>query len=918
MRASTIVQLLLGWQLVFVPASAQISPGAFSGYSIEGKAINIRAGTSSIRLIFYAPDVLRVDFLPAATTTFDSSLVVIRDTTENVGVTVVETDSTLELTSSALRARCGKTPVRMSYYDAGGKLLLAEPVSGGFSSIGAMRAASFAIKPDEHFYGTGERGIGLDLRGALLPSYNAALYGYPYTSPPLSMNINVPFLASTSGYALYFENTYPASFDLGNTDPGTFSYTADGGELSYVVMAAPTVREQLERYTWLTGRQPLPPRWAFGFLQSKFGYRNEAEARTMIQTMRQKQIPCDAIILDLYWYRDMGDLSWNLSAWPDPPRMMTDFLAQGIKTIAITEPYITSYSVNYVSATGNGVVAQDASGRPYTLNNWWSCYNCDAVLVDFTNPIARTWWWNLHPSFFGTQLAGVWTDLGEPERHPDDMHHSIGSAARVHNIYNLLWAKTIFDGFSQFRPDRRIFNLTRSGYAGIQRYGVIPWSGDVAKNFAGLAMQLPMMLNMGMSGLAYHNSDIGGFAGSGTTPELYVRWMQYGTFCPITRAHGAGPGVGGQDTEPWAFGTIAEDIVRQYIQLRYRLLPYIYSAAYRNFSTGLPLARPLFFDYPRDQMSYAQSTSYMWGDALLVAPVVQSGQTTRTVYLPEGTWVDYWTDRAYQGGQTVEVPAPLETLPLFVRAASIIPMQPVMSYSDERPLDTLILAVYPSPTRPAAFTLYEDDGTTLQYQRGSYAQTAMTQTMIGSTLQLALGPTLGSYTGKPLKRTYLSDIHGIYGRPTAVRKNGRALAEQVTLAALHAISDGFFYDDSGRRLFIQGQTDVDSSYLFTAENIILSTRNMPGGAPSGFRLEQNYPDPFNPTTTIVFEIPRRELVDLSVFDLLGRNVATLVHETREAGSYSAQWNAADLSTGLYFCRLRAGGVALTRKMILAK
>jgi len=525
---------------------AQTFLGGYTGYTLKEKAITVRADPASVRFIFYKPDVLRVDFLPSPTTVLDSSFVVIQDTAENVGISILESDSTIRVSSSAIRILCQKNPIRMSFYNGSNQLLLAEPVSGGLATNQAERWAVFSLAPDDHLYGTGERGTSLDKRGQAFDSYNTQIGGY--TSPLPTMNINVPFLASTKGYAIYFENSYRGRFDLGASDPTRFVYRADGGELSYYLIAAPRIPDQLERYTWLTGRQPLPPRWALGFIQSKYGYHSETEARALVQTMRQKQISCDAIVLDLYWFSQMGDISWDLAAFPHPFQMMSDFLAEGIKTIVITEPYSTSRSMNYSAASSNGYLGRNPQGQPYVLQNWWSC-GCDAGLLDLTKPEAQDWWWSKHPSFFGSQLAGIWTDLGEPERHPDDMLHYLGSAARVHNIFNLLWAKRLFGGFAELRPNQRIFNLARSGYAGIQRYGVIPWSSDVGKGFGGLAVQLPMLLNMGMSGLAYHNSDIGGFCCGTTTPELYVRWMQYGTFCPVARAHGTG-----QPTEPWGYG----------------------------------------------------------------------------------------------------------------------------------------------------------------------------------------------------------------------------------------------------------------------------------------------------------------------------------------------------------------------------
>jgi len=933
---------LITFVLCCLAAHGQTFLGNYTEHSLEGRAFRVRAGSAAVRFLFYRPDIVRVDFLPTETTLPDSSFVIIQDTTEAVGVTLETTDSTLRIASSALTILVRKYPLRLSYFDSQGRLVLAEPLEGGLATLQQSRWAFFVLTPDDHFYGTGERGTSLDKRGQAFDSYNTQIGGY--SSPLPTMNLNVPFVASPKGYALYFDNTYPGRFDFGVAHPGKFLYRALGGELTYYLIVAPRIQDQLEKYTWLTGRQPLPPKWAFGYIQSKYGYRNETEARTMVQTMRLKQIPCDAIVLDLYWFNHMGDLTWNHSAFPQPFTMMADFLTQGFKTVVITEPYIVSYSGNYSLASAFGYLTRTPTGQPYPLPNWWSC-NCLAGLLDMTHPGARQWWWDLHPPFFGNQLAGLWTDLGEPERHPDDMVHALGSTAKVHNIYNLLWAETIFNGFSRFRPNQRLFNLTRSGFAGSQRYGSIPWSGDVGKSFGGLAVQLPMMLNMGLSGFAYHNSDIGGFANGFTTPELYVRWMQYGTFCPIARAHGAGPAVGGQDTEPWAFGPDAERIAKQYIQLRYRLLPYIYTMAYENYSSGLPLARPLFLEDPDDPYLTNESSSYMWGDALLVSPVVVSGQALKLVYLPRGTWFNFWNDDVFEGSQYVGVNTPLEVLPIFVKAGSIIPMQSVMNYVDERPLDTLMLVSYPSREVTGRFLLYEDDGHSLAYQTGQFARTLILQTTGGTAnatnLTLTIHPTVGTYVGKPSRRVYLSEIHSIFAAPTAVYKNGVAIAQRFSYEELRRHGDGYFYDALARRLYIHTPTVPDSSYTLVAENVRLTSvgeTSLPNAA--SFSLGQNYPNPFNPSTRIRFSVrglgfeesgsgfrvQGSRLVTLKVYDLLGREVATLVNENLPPGSYEVTFDASGLPSGVYFYRLTvrstAGGQAAvfveTKKLVVMR
>lgn len=359
-------------------------------------------------------------------------------------------------------------------------------------------------------------------------------------------------------------------------------------------------------------------------------------------------------------------------------------------------------------------------------------------------------------------------------------------------------------------------NLTRSGFAGIQRYGVLPWSGDVARSFGGLEVQMPMMLNMGMSGLAYHNSDIGGYARMPTTPELYVRWMQYGAFCPIMRAHGAGESVHGSPTEPWQFGSQAESICRDYIRLRYRLLPYIYTLAYLNFASGMPLARPLLFLDPTDTALGNESSSYMWGDAFLVSPVVRPGQTAKSLYLPGGVWINFWTDELVRGGRQIIVDAPLERMPLFVKAGSIIPMAPVMNFSDEYPLDTLTLGIYPPESGESSFTLYEDDGRSLDYQHGKSTFTTFTQQILTTDgqpiLRLSAGESRGVLPGKPKERTYVFEIHGIPRKPIDVRCNGASIPEQETPGYSAGVPRTFWYEPKARKLSIQVLCDLRNSH----------------------------------------------------------------------------------------------------------
>jgi len=796
--------------------------GNYSRYINNGRSVTIWADSSALRVNFYSDDIARVDYLPSPKTILDSSFVVVQEPMSNVSYTVNESDSLIEILESHIKIHFQKFPLRISFLDSTGNILLAEPQSGGISFNQQARTLRFEMKKDDHFYGTGERGTALDKRGQKFESNNTQIGGY--SGPLPTMNLNVPFFTTTSGYALYVDNTYKGMFDFGATDSTVYTYSAHGGEVSYYFIAGKTIPEQIEKYTWLTGRQPLPPRWALGFIQSKNNYPNEQETRALVDTIRSKQFPCDAVVLDLAWFKNMGDIAWDESNWISHEKMVADFLLKGIKTILITEPYVIQPSLNFAEADKKDFFAKDSAGKTFLLEKWWSCkFECDAALLDITNPAAQQWWWSKHPSVFGKNVAGIWTDLGEPEKHPEAMMHYLGSAEKIHNIFNLLWAKTIFEGFNQLRPNERVMNLTRSGFAGIQRYGAIPWSGDVARSFGGLAVQLPMLLNMGMSGAGYHNSDIGGYAHNTASSELYIRWMQFGTFSPIARAHGAGENANGSPTEPWMFGKEAEKINREYIRLRYKLLPYIYTLAYENYKSGLPLARPLFWLDPSDKKLLNESSSYMWGDAFLVSPVVKEGERKKKIYLPKGNWINFWTDETVKGGRDIVVDAPLKQMPMFVKAGSIIPMAPVMNYSDERPLDTLTIHIYPDPKKETLFTLYEDDGKTLEYQKGGFALTTCTQKFSGDTLHIISSPSNGKYNGKLDQRSYIFEIHNVIKKPDDVQFNGKSCVFQKRYTEFRTKNNSFFYDSKLKRLFIHVANQLENSNEMVIPSIVLKT-----------------------------------------------------------------------------------------------
>ncbi len=808
--------LLFGVLLLVLPLSdglaqrAAPGPGNYVEHRVDASTVVVEGQNADLHLTIVRPSVVKVHWRRGESGP-DTSQAVLGDATADLRPTVQESANALYVRGGDVTAIVDKNPLRVRVTDATGRTVFRE-ASSNVAWTDTSRTLRMEMDADTRAYGTGERPV-FGVKGHAFDLVNTQRYGY--NEAPMTMKVNVPFVPTTGGYGLFIDNPYKAYLNVAEADSTQLRYETGGGRLRYYVLVASTIKEQIQQYTALTGRQPLPPKWALGYMQSKYGYRTEDAARSVVDTLRQKNFPVDALILDLYWFEHMGDLRWNREAFPEPFQMMQDLKDRGVQSIAITEPYIVRPSRLFEPALDSSFVGQTPEGEPYIMEDWWSCPDgCGVALLDITDPAAQDWWAEQYPPFMGETMAGLWTDLGEPEEHPEDMQHHMGTTPAVHNLYNFLWARTLYQRWDEWRPDRRMVNLTRSGYAGIQRYGTVLWSGDVARSFDGLQAQPPLLLNMGLSGLGYYGSDLGGFTGGPKQPELYARWLQHGALSPIMRVHG----VDNLPTEPWRFGAQVERIVRSSVHLRYRLMPYLYSLAWTNHRTGVPLARPLFFADPDDEQLHGYTDAYLLGPNLLVAPVLEEGKRSKTVRLPEGTWIDWWSDRAYDGGQTITVDAPLDEIPLFVKAGSIVPTRPVAPHTGAQSTDTLGVTVYPDAEASASFSLYEDDGQTRRYRQGSYALTSLRQSWQSgedaSALRLTVGAANGHYEGQPEARTLQVDVHRLASAPSRVVVDGNPLAESASQAAL-AQHDGWFYDDDEQILYVQRRADVHQPLRIT-------------------------------------------------------------------------------------------------------
>lgn len=670
-----------------------------------------------------------------------------------------------------------------------GAPLLADAAEGGLWYETPQVGVRFQLHPDDHFYGLGTPS---QRRGLLPLDQRATRHDVWHSHIPSPHRGVLPVLISHRGYGLFIDNPWLAEWDLG-TDGKSFGYTARGGQLVYYFMAGPKLTDVLDRYTRLAGRPSLAPLWAFGLMQSKFGYRNRAELEALVDTFEAKQIPVDTVILDLYWFRKMGDLCWNRSAFPEPEEMLAALRARGIRVIVIEEPYLVRGSRLFPEAERLGLLGKRLDGSAYTFPFWAG----EAGLVDFTQDLTRQWWADQHKPLMDMGIAGWWTDLNEPEEHPADMLFAGGLAMGNHNNYALQMLKSLALAQQQHNPRGRLLILSRAGWPGTQALGAGQWSGDVHCTWDVFANQIPVGLSMAMSGMPYWNTDIGGFTGPAATPELYARWMQFGAFTAVMRPHGANG-----EREPWAFGPEVEAIVTRYIRLRYRLLPYTYTTAREAYTHGLPFMRPLVLHYPDDAATVGLGDQFLWGRDILVAPVVTEGATSRKVYLPEGTWYDFWTNRPISGGRYVTARAPLETMPLYVRSGAILPLAPERERTGGA-WDQLTLAVYPG-TAESSYTLYEDDGETTAFVQGEFATTTFTCASGADGLKVTIGETEGSFNGQVLRRSYELAVR-LPKRPSAVSwaEAGGDLAPRRSQESLSKSPSGWWYDQKQRVLHVK-------------------------------------------------------------------------------------------------------------------
>jgi alpha-glucosidase len=798
MRTINRVAAALALVLVLAaPARAQwTSLGAMERPARAGNSLRFTNAQAVATVTALSPDVIRVRVMPGGEGR-DHSYAVINRNLGDPGASFSIEDARSTITTSALRVTITHTPFRVTFATKEG-VTLDEDADRGISLSGTAIRVAKRLRDEDNVYGLGEKIGPLNKRGWKLGGYsytmwNSDTFGYDNSTDPLY--VSVPFymvLRDGSAYGVFLDNTYRSNFDIGHQTEGVLSFGADGGELDYYFINGPEPKKVIERYTALTGRMPLPPLWSLGYHQCRYSYYPDRHVRFIAENFRQRRIPADTLWLDIHYQDAYKPFTWDRKRFPDPAGLIRSLRNDGFRVVTIVDPHPAKergYAPYDTGLAGDHFV-KNPDGSVYEAPVWpsraedgdapdWSKPSrLKSVFPDFSKPAARAWWGGLYKDLVAAGVAGIWNDMNEPAVFEtasgtmplDNRHDNEGQPSdhrEIHNVYGMLMTQATHEGLLRLRPNERPFILSRASFAGGQRYAAL-WPGDNVSDWTALRSSIPMLLGMGLSGFPFVGVDIGGFADA-PTAELYTRWLQAGVFYPFMRSHTT---FGTPDQEPWSYGLQYEAINRRAIELRYRLLPYIYSAMREAAETGVPAMRPLFVDYPKDGNTWGMDDQFLFGSDILVAPVLRAEVTERGVYLPAGEWYDYWTGARYAGGTRISVPVTLASIPIFIRGGAFIFGQPVVQHTGEMAGQPLEVTYYGAGASER--WLYEDDGLSLDYRRGVSSRRRFIARRDGGATVIEIGAPEGSY------RAAARSIHLTVGSSDVgtVRVNGMELKRE--------------------------------------------------------------------------------------------------------------------------------------------
>lgn len=695
------------------------SLGEVTAVDQTGRGLELTTAEAIVKLTVYSESVIRVYIEQKVNELRELPYAVVAQP-EQLEFQVQETEKTVFLATSKIKVIVSKTPLRISFSDASGNFLNEEDCALGTGWIGDTVATYRALKADEKFIGLGEKTGPLNRAGNAYTHWNTDFFGYPTDADPIYLS--TPFymgIHADGHYGIFLNNSHRSVVNFGASNDRFSSIQAEGGPMDYFFFHNDSVAEMVSDYSWLTGRIPLPPKWALGFQQCRYSYYPDKEVLNVARTFREKQIPADVIYLDIHYMQDYKVFTFDEDRFPNPKKLTADLEKDGFKTVVIVDPGVKREKGYEPCEDGvkNDVFVKYPDGELHAAQVWpgWSYF------PDFTLESARSWWADQMEFYTENGIRGFWNDMNEPaswgQMTPDLIEFGWEGEKTSHrearNVYGGLMSRATKEGADKYLNGKRPLMLTRAGFSGVQRYAAV-WTGDNVASDEHMMAGVRLLSSMGMTGIPFAGYDVGGFVDE-ASPKLFARWISIGAFSPFFRAHSM---IGTRNAEPWTFGEITEAIARNYINLRYRLMPMIYSAMYRASQDGMPLVRSLAMLHPTDEKVYESTyqNQYMFGDSLLVCPVESTKELVR-VYLPDGDWYDLLTDQHYSGDQEVVVDCPIEKLPVFVKRGVPLLEQSLIQSTSEKHDGVLRVHVWFS-AEGTAF-LYEDDGETYDHLEGN-------------------------------------------------------------------------------------------------------------------------------------------------------------------------------------------------------
>ena len=771
-----ILTLLVGQALA--STSGWQSPGNVSAVEILPQGTELKAGAARVRVLALSPNIVRVRYAPNGSFPAEHSFAVLPNAFPQLPkVQVQQSSDEVGFGTGAIQVKILKTPFRISFLDSKGSVVSQDQPGYPASFNGNAFRVWKSMPEDEHYFGLGDKPGPLDHRNQSYTMWNTDAYGWQESTDPIYKSI--PFLLAMragSAYGIFLDNTYRTTFDFGKESRDFYSFGADGGELDYYFFYGPDPKQVIRDFTALVGRTPLPPLATLGYQQCRYSYYPEARVREIAAEFRKRKIPADVIYLDIDYQQNNRPFTVDRERFPNFEGMVKDLKSEGFKLVLITDLHIAKLQgyKPYDEGMAKDYFVKNPDGSVYVGKVWPG----ESVFPDFTRAAVREWWGSLYTDFVKLGVRGFWNDMNEPavferldKTMPLDTVHSIEGRRtdhrEIHNVFGMENVRATYEGMLRLQPDIRPFVLTRAAYAGAQRYAAT-WTGDNRSIWNHMRISVPQLLNLGLSGYAFVGDDIGGFAGS-PPPDLLTRWMELGVFNPIYRNHGE---KASRNREPWVDGPEHEAIRRRYIETRYRLLPYIYTSMEDTSRTGIPLMRPMFLEFPADANLETSDTQFMFGSGLLVAPRLTENVGPYEARLPEGTWYDFWSGEQVQG-QLYKIDPPLDTLPVFVRAGTILPEAPIVQNVDELPQGPLELGVYPGAN--CSGSLYQDDGNTMAYKRGEFLRMQFSCEAQPDSLRVNLSKPEGTY--KPWWSALKIVVYGSTSAPRELSVNGKAISD---------------------------------------------------------------------------------------------------------------------------------------------